>query len=191
MDDKQLGQAVDLASEVRDDLGALIEHYALLPELLRRERDTYRNHEVGANERVADEKSRAADLIEKTVANLKKSLRALATVVGDSVIEDMSLSKSSLLFSRVCSWSEQKGLGGKVLRHLSMEIEQRVEKLLSQSQIVQPKLEVNRFYIDRLSENHRENYAFWQRVLSEFGSTYDNKGGQNKGVHKSALTVKA
>jgi hypothetical protein len=161
-------------------------------EFIDAEHEHIRNANLAGLEVVGAQKAEVGTEIEmsvKAIREMQSELSKEYSVELSDVEVPENLSGLMVVFSRMI---EVKGLRGsrETERDLNT-LEEAIEECLAMRQEYAPKLQQNKYLVERMLHIHQENYRFWQGVINESEATYTPYGARKGDARNSLLKVQA
>jgi hypothetical protein len=161
-------------------------------EFIDAEHEHIRNADLAGLEKVGVQKAEVGTEIEMSVKAIKEMQSELtkeyAADLADLEVPE-NLSGLLIIFSRMI---ELKGLRG--VRETDRDLntlEEAIEECIAMRKEYAPKLQQNKYLVERMLHIHQENYRFWQGVINESEATYTPYGSRKGDARNSLLKVQA
>ncbi|SME87823.1 hypothetical protein [Pseudobacteriovorax antillogorgiicola] len=141
----------------------------------------------------------------KAKQSLAEELKTVTDRIGDgfakvkgypclaSILEHRGYSHAidlGLFLSLLADHTFGDSIEERVLRHECVKTLKVYEKYQDLQKRFQPKIEMNRYLIQKLLYHHQETFRFWQSIAAESEATYGSKGVAKPGPAQATLRVR-
>jgi hypothetical protein len=159
-------------------------------EIIEQEHDAIRVADLSGLEKIATHKTEVAQEIEMAV----KAINELQALIADHYQTELAsetipanLTGMVAMLSHIVNARQLNG-NREVERDLTT-LEEAVEECIQMRMEYAPKLQQNKYLVEKMLRIHQENYRFWQRVVSESEATYNSQGSRRDEGRTSLVKV--
>lgn len=186
MKSERLVSDISLLKENLDDLTQL---YIEVVGVLNHEHDLIKARDLEKIEILTKEKVELGQRVESACEILARSFERMKMSAEAAFEWNVELVDISSLLERLRS-SCTDSYEDKIIEHELNKLENSYQEFKATKESFQPKIEMNRYLVKNLLEQHQETFRFWQSIAAESESTYGSKGESVNQGSKSTLQVR-
>jgi hypothetical protein len=182
-------------ARVKELATRLMSAYGALPPFLEQEQALIAAGKLGAVDTIVEGKERLGAEIEASFQGLTEvcaEITRLNAAAGLAQGAPTTLTEAvEALAALVAPLGGEQTLAAEVARRQITSTRQVVADFLDLHRRVKPRIEANRYLLDRLLDNLRLSYRFWQSMTEQVAVPYNAQGEQSTQGRHSGFLVRA